>query len=338
MNRRTLGYSFLLILVALSSTQVSAQTAVSIAELKNYELGLQQPEVADMVPGAPLLATYQPMTQKHLVIANPFENAHVQFAVTDGTRVNLGQRIATITGPSVEHFFHRLETVKAQYDVAQQQHKSKYNLYQRNALSADDWQNFLDQYIRLSDQMHEIKILLSRFHQLADDSAELKAPIDGVWQSDADDMRIGYVIDRSEIRLAVQAPNELASSVHHISVQGERFTIDYREQSTRNGFTTLWSSPLTESTFTLYQRMSVIPLRNIANAFKVPGSAVSSLNGEPVVFSVDKQTIHPIPVRVSAVEGEDYYVAASTSLDNPIVTHSVAALKGIIDSREEAQQ
>ena len=35
MNRRTLGYSFLLILVALSSTQVSAQTAVSIAELKN---------------------------------------------------------------------------------------------------------------------------------------------------------------------------------------------------------------------------------------------------------------------------------------------------------------
>jgi len=318
-------------------TSATANQTVDIAALKNYDLSLKKPIAVDHIALSPQLGQWRAGPGESLGIDNPFENADIEMHLGNGRWVEKGAAIATLKGPSVEHFYHRLETIQEQYQIATEQYQVKKKLYAQKAISSNDWRLFLNDYLVLSDNMHEVNVLLQRFTKTSDDSTQLKAPESGLWRSSAQPNMMGHLIPESHMRIAVSVPSKHAASIQKLQVKDKSFLVALPEQISRNGFVTLWSEPVSDNSLKIDEVFDVTPLVNLKNAFKVPASAVSSINGKTVVFAVQNTLIRPINVDIVSIDNNEYFITSESPISTDIATSSVAALKSIFDAQENEQ-
>lgn len=318
-----------------TTTTVLAAQSISVEQVSNYDLRPQAAVKADNVAFAPVTGSYQTTPGSVLTLPNPFENAAVDYQVVDGQAVESGTLIAQLHGPSVEHFFHRVETLQEQYDVAAKQYQSKKKLYQNNAIAADEWQQFLTQYISLNDTLHEINVVLRRVKQTAAQSAQLIATEPGVWRTSSNGQQLGTLTAHARLAIVAEVPIEQAKRISSLNINGQKLRVSQREQTVRNGFVRIWSEPPENINWTIGQRVNVVPQATIENAYLLPASAIVTLQDQPVIFSIENATINAEPIELLSLSGEHYFVRSTTPL-NIIATHSVAALK-VIAEDEGAQ-
>lgn len=318
-----------------TATTANALAAQSIAveQVSNYELRPQTAETAEVVTFSPVTGRYQTTPGSVLTLPNPFDNAAVDYAVVDGQVLESGTLIAQLNGPSIEHFFHRVDMLQEQYAVATNQYQSKKRLYENNAIAADEWQQFLTQYINLSDTLHEINVVLDRVKQTGEQSAQLIATETGIWRTSTHSQQLGSLHTQERLAVVAEIPLAQAKSITHLQINSLQLPIKQREQTVRNGFVRIWSEPPGQVAWTINQRFTVEPQAKLENAYRVPASAIATLQEETVVFSMDSSTIKAVPVELLSLQNTHYFVQSETAL-NRIATHSVAALKVIADEQE----
>ncbi|MGO1328490.1 MAG: hypothetical protein ACTHT9_02360 [Idiomarina loihiensis] len=319
------------------TASAAANQTVDITSIKNYDLALKTPIAVDNVELSPQLGQWRAGPGESLGIDNPFENAGIDMHIGNGHWVEKNAEIATLKGPSVEHFYHRLETIREQYQIATEQYQVKKKLYTQKAISSSDWRLFLSEYVVLSDNMHEVNVLLQRFTKTSADSTQLKAPASGLWRSSVQPNMLGHLIPASAMRIAVSVPSQYASNIRRLQVKGKSVAVELPEKISRNGYVTLWSEPVTDRDLYLDEVLNITPLVSLENAFKVPASAVSSINGKNVVFVVQNTSIQPITINIISIDNNDYFITSDSPITTDIATSSVAALKGIFDAQESEQ-
>jgi len=315
-------------------TPANAKQTIDTNAIKSYSLSLKKPIEVEYVELSPQLGQWRAGPGESLGIDNPFENASIEMHIGDGQWVEQDAGIATLTGPSVEHFYHRLETVQEQYQIATEQYQVKKELYTQKAISSNDWRLFLNDFLVLSDNMHEINVLLQRFTKVGTQSAQLKAPESGLWRNSSQPKMLGHLIPESRMRIAVSVPLKFAANIRKLKVGEKSFSVELPDKVSKNGFVTLWSEPVTDKNLKMNEVLDVTPLINLNNTFKIPASAVSSINGKAVVFGVQNATMRPIIVDILHIENGNYFVTSASPLSSDIATSSVAALKGIFEAQE----
>ncbi|RUO76173.1 membrane fusion-like protein [Idiomarina seosinensis] len=326
--------SLALLGVATATNALAAQS-IAAEQVSNYELRPQTAETAETVTFAPVTGRYQTTPGSVLTLSNPFDNAAIDYAVVDGQTLELGTLIAQLNGPSVEHFFHRVDMLQEQYDVATKQYQSKKRLYENNAIAADEWQQFLTQYINLSDTMHDINVVLRRVTQTGEQSAQLIATESGIWRTSSNSQQLGSLLTQERLAVVVEIPMAQAKRITHLQINSRQLPVRQREQTVRNGFVRVWSESPGQVAWTIDQRFTVDPQAKLENAYRVPASAIATLQDQVVVFSMDNSTIKAVPVELLSLQNTHYFVQSATSL-NRIATNSVAALK-VITEEQEAQ-
>ncbi len=329
--------SAFLITVATVHLPAEAFAAQSIAleRVKNYELRPEPAIKVEQVNFSPVIGRYQSAPGRLLTLSNPFESAAVNYQVADGQHVSQGDVIATLYGPSVEHFFHRLETLQEQYEVATRQYQNKKSLYQNSAIAADEWQTFLKEYLNLSDAMHEMRVIQERIRQMSEQSAELIAKEPGTWRISNHSATLGSLLMASRLALVAEVPVSQAPYITQLAVAGHYLNVRTREQTTRNGFVRIWSEAPKNVDWIVGQTFNVVPSATVNNAYRVPASSIATLANNTVVFVIESNAIVAVPVELLSLSGDQYFVKAAESL-NTLVTHSVSALKVLADA-EEAQ-
>ena len=323
----------LALLGAATATNALAAQSIAADQISNYELRPQTAEKAEMVAFAPVTARYQTTPGSVLTLPNPFDNAAVDYTVVDGQALESGTLIAQLSGSSVEHFFHRVDILQEQYNVASKQYQSKKRLYENNAIATDEWQQFLTQYINLSDTLHDINVILKWVAQTGEQSAKLLATEPGVWRTSDNSQQLGSLLTKERFAVVAEIPIAQAKRITHLQINNLQLAVRQREQTVRNGFVRVWSESPRQVDWAIDQRFTVAPLAAIDNAYRVPASAIATLKDQAVVFNIENTVINAVPVELLSLHGSYYFVQSTIPLDN-IATHSVAALKVIAEERE----
>ena len=251
----------------------------------------------------------------------------------DGQSVAAGDTVARISGPAVEHFFDRLEIVTEQFAVATQQYTNKKKLYQANALSADEWQQFLSGYIELSDAMHELNIQTALFSQTAEDVATLQVPSAGKWLAATEAMAVGQLLPQTRLAFAAEVPASVASDVQALEIQGQRIEVIRYGESSRNGLVKVWASA-SDNKWLLGETYAAQPIIAAEQAYRVPVAAVTSLYDKSIVFVADAALIQPVEVEIQSLADGHYYVTTQQALTSQLVTASVPALQALLIEQE----
>ncbi|MGM0526122.1 MAG: membrane fusion-like protein [Pseudomonadota bacterium] len=325
----------LAILGTVTTTTTLAAQSISVEQVSHYDLRPQQAKKAERVSFPPVTGRYQATPGSMLTLPNPFENAAVNYLIVDGQKVEDGTLIAQLHGPSVEHFFHRVETIKEQYDVAAKQYQSKKQLYQKNAIAADEWQQFLTHYISLSDTLHDVNVVLRRVTQTSEQSAKLIAKESGIWRNSHNDQELGTLLTRARLAIVAEVPVEQAHRITSLEVNSKQLQVRQREQTVRNGFVRLWSEPPRQTDWIIGQRFTVEPQSIIDDAYRVPASSIATLKDQAVIFTIENATITAVAVELLSFRDGHYFIQSTAPLNN-IATHSVAALK-VLAKEQEAQ-
>lgn len=318
-----------------TASNASAAQSIAVEQVSNYELRPQTAETADVVTFAPVNGRYQTTPGNVLTLPNPFDNAAVDYAVVDGQQLEPGTVIAQLTGPSVEHFFHRVDMLQEQYAVATQQYQNKKRLFENNAIAADEWQQFLTQYINLSDTLHDINVVLRRVTQTGEQSARLIATESAIWRASNNSQQLGSLLTESRLAVVAEIPVAQAKRITHLQINSLQLPVNQREKTVRNGFVRVWSEPPGHLAWTIDQRFTVEPQAKLENAYRVPASAIATLQDKTVVFSIEDAVIKAVPVELLSLQNTHYFVQSETAL-NRIATNSVAALR-VIAEEQEAQ-
>ncbi|MGM0480539.1 MAG: hypothetical protein ACQEQZ_01265 [Pseudomonadota bacterium] len=317
-----------------SGAAVAVET-VSADDMKNYQLGLSDPTPAENVVLAPVIAQWTFAPGSPLKIAHPFEQAKIDILVADSQYLNKGTQVATISGPSVTHFYHRLDVVEQQFKVAEQRYQSNQRLFEDNAIAAEQWQQTLTHFLQQADQYHEIQVFAERFQQIDDNRASFSMPADGIWQlSDSADV-LGMVMAQEDLRIGAQVPQQIAPHVRALVVGNNQYNVSFREQSSNNGMVTLWSEPARQDPWRINQILSAKPSITVENAVQIPATALTSLAGQATVFVVRNNEFIPVAVDVVAQRSDFYVVVPQQTLGGQIVTESIGALKGIYSDEEQ---
>lgn len=325
----------LALLGTVTAPNALAAQSIAVEQVSNYELRPQTAETAEVVTFSPVTGRYQTTPGSVLTLANPFDNAAVDYAVVDGQALEPGTLIAQLNGPSVEHFFHRVDMLQEQYAVATRQYQSKKRLFENNAIAADEWQQFLTHYISLSDTFHEINVVLNRVQQTGEQSAKLISTEAGIWRTSTNSQQLGSLLTKERLAVVAEIPLAQAKNITHVQINSLQLPVRQREQTVRNGFVRVWSEPPGQVAWTIDQRFTVEPQAKLENTYRVPASAIATLQDQAVVFSIDNSTIKAVPVELLSLQNAHYFVLSATAL-NRIATNSVAALK-VIANEQEAQ-
>jgi hypothetical protein len=335
MTRRR-SISLLLAVSSLFNVAALAQQPASVAvnSVAKYQLGLSSAKQVQQAYLPPVIASYQASPGQPLSITNPFAGAAISYQAADGAKVTQGSPLALLQGPSVEHFFHRLERIKEQYAVAQKQYQNKQSLYQANAISANEWQDFLDNYIAITDSMHEVTIILERFQPTGERTVILSAPNNGIWHYSSNASEVGTLVAQAQLLVAADIPLAMADTVTGLNIGDTQLTISKRAQSTRNGFVRVWANTDASNSWRVGQTLTATPVINIDNGYQIPASAVTSLNDSSIVFMRDDEQLVAIAVEIISAVDNDYMVAAKRPLTGTIVTRSIAAVKAIVEQGE----
>ncbi|MBY6062728.1 hypothetical protein [Pseudidiomarina sediminum] len=337
MIRRTLAPFYFTFAAAVLSVPcaVAQNTSVPLQAVDNYALDLEPALAVQMIPLAPVLATVRAAAGQPLQIPQPFENVAIQLHVSDGTSIAAQTHVATLQGPAVEHFFHRYQLLSEQYSVAQRQYQSKRKLYAQQAISANDWQQFLTEYLRLSDTMHELEVLRQQYQQVNDDTAHYFAPNAGIWRISNQTGQLGSLLPTSQLRLAIQVATHDAETIEAIQLEEQQLPILARDHASTNGLVTLWSAVPKNTAWPLQQTLNVQPLTALSNSYRVAASAITTINAQTVVFEQHGEQLRVVPVTLVSLVDNHYFVTATSDIQGRIATASVAALKGQLESEEQ---
>ncbi|WP_404399497.1 hypothetical protein LG288_07315 [Idiomarina seosinensis] len=328
-------FNCLTVLFFLGSGVTIAADTIAAEQLKNYQLGLSDARPAEAVTLAPVIGRWTFAPGSPLTIAHPFEHSKIDVLVGNSQYLDKGTQVATISGPSVSHFYHRLNIIEQEFQVAEQRYQSNQQLFKDNAISAEQWQQTLADFLKLADQYHETQVVAERFQQMGEDRAAFTMPADGIWQLADEPGVLGTVLPKNSLRIGARVPQQLVDHVVALTLSDKQYAVSFRDKNAQNGLVTLWSEPAYDDSWQINQILSVQPSITIEGALHIPAGALTSLAGQPTVFIARNDEFRPVAVDIVAQHSDFYVVVPQQAFDGQLVTESIGALKGIYSDGEQ---
>lgn len=328
-GRRLKALGALLLFYSVVPGSWASAQSLPIDAISGYELKLTSALRVAEVSLQPVSAQVDFIPSQATQLNNVFDQATINYQVVDGQAINVGDVIAEVDGPAVTHFYLRLSILESEYQLMTRQHKENTALFADQLLASDAYQQFLHEYRLLTDEFQEAHTQADWFSRINGTQLRVVSRLKGIWRLENNDLSLGQIYPLDTLSIMVKMPVSLAADISSIRSNGNDYAISYRDNSVKNGLVSLYAKLGDGPLPAIGRRMQVTPIISAENGFsyQVPGSAITSLEGSPVVIAASKQHYTSIPVEVIQVTGQHYVISTEQPLLEPIVTHSVSVLQ-----------
>lgn len=328
------------LLLAVTTTSQVAADQVELSELGQLSLSYHQVTPQSHYTGAALTARVTNFVQSGYPVANMLEVSQQQWLVQQGQQVTHKQPVVQLSGDAVEHFLTEYKAQQQQLEVVAQRYQSNQQLFQKQAISAAQWQEISAAYHSTLLAFEHLDHFYQHIVQInkANNSITLAAPQAGHIDIVANQTILFSVSAAATSRLRGQLAT-FSKQPTSVSWQQCELAIDYVEQ-TSQGFTqTWWSIPLTDlpahCQAPLGSQLSVTPHYQ-QTVFNVPASSIIRHQQQTYVWQLVQQALVLVPVDIigkqamNTANGAAYLQITSTQLapNSQVLQQSVGAVYG----------
>jgi hypothetical protein len=330
----------LAILMSLCAVEMAAAQVVELAALGSLALEFERPVAVEVYPGQPLAARVTFRNGEAFTVPSPGRVQQIEYLVEPGATVEKGQPFAVLRGAEMHHFEMSFESSRALAASAEQRFRSNKPLYERKAISENQWleisENYYASQLEYEHMRHFFELVASGDNDPA--ALTLTAPLASVidYNADSSDVyegdSIALFIPRQAIRLEVALPNMIGAEVTAVRAGNCQLDIERVSAMTDGFFIQAWTQSLPPACpLMLGQQVLALPLVRASNAYRVRKLAVFQLQQESYIWVRRGDSLAAVAVTVLGAEGESYVVRCEVSLaGQDALISSVSAVQGVL--------